>query len=186
MRQTWTLSRQLVDTGVDVDLHAVAADGSLGDADNVIQPAIALVIRLEPADQVLPSWPVVFEDRAPTQLEHDGCAILGRDQAANVRQHPPVGASARVVRPDDRAFDLSGRGSTTLAVADAFLAVVRTHDRVSGCFNAGVFLVAPMEDRQQLETHIGTISGEQLWMKLPAGRDQLTTCRVRIANRVHR
>jgi hypothetical protein len=36
MGQAWTLSRQLVDTGVDFDLHAFAADGSLGDADNVI------------------------------------------------------------------------------------------------------------------------------------------------------
>src|SRR5882724_6533017 len=81
------LSRQLVDTGVDVDLHALAADGSLGDADNVIQPAVALVVRLEPADQVLPSRLVAFEDRAPTKLEQDGCAIVGRDEPAHVRFH---------------------------------------------------------------------------------------------------
>src|SRR5882724_9937547 len=119
------LSRQLVDTGVDVDLHALAADSSLGDADNVIQPAVALVVRLEPADQVLPSQLLAFEDRAPTKLEQDGCAIVGRDEPAHVRQHPTVGAPTRVVRPDDGAFNLSGRGSTAFAVADAFLAVVR-------------------------------------------------------------
>jgi hypothetical protein len=69
------LSRHLVDTGVDAYLHALGTDGSLGDADNVIQPAVALVIRLEPADQVLPARLVAFEDRAPTKLEQDGCPI---------------------------------------------------------------------------------------------------------------
>src|SRR5690348_2335289 len=72
------LARYLVDTGVDADLHATGADASLCYADDVVQPAVALVIGLEPTDQVLPSRLVAFEDRPPTELEQDGCPIVGR------------------------------------------------------------------------------------------------------------
>jgi hypothetical protein len=76
-----------VDTGVDVDLHAFATDGSLGDADNVIQPAIALVIRLEPADQVLPSWPVAFEvvrPRSSNRMDAPAAGLPRRSRHAEL------------------------------------------------------------------------------------------------------
>jgi hypothetical protein len=63
-----------------VDLHALDVDPSLGDADHVVQPAVVLVIRFEPADKVLPPWLVAFEDRPSAKLEDDGRAIVGGDQ----------------------------------------------------------------------------------------------------------
>ena len=60
----YRLGRQLVNAGVEVYLHARGAYPPLCDADEVVQPAVALVIRLKPADQALPSG--LVPDRSDT------------------------------------------------------------------------------------------------------------------------
>jgi hypothetical protein len=71
------LCLHLVNTGIDVDHHAPRRrrDQSFADTDQVVQPAVALVIRLEPADKVLPARLVAFKDRSPAKLDEDGRAI---------------------------------------------------------------------------------------------------------------
>src|SRR5215213_641065 len=142
------LCLHLVNTGVDVDHHSPRRrrDQSFGDADEVVQPAIALVIRLEPADKVLPSRLVAFKDRSPAKLDEDGRAILGGDQAAQVRQHATVRAPPWVVGPDNGALNPPGGGSTAFAVSDSLFAPVGAKDRVSGCLDADILVVAPMEN----------------------------------------
>src|SRR5215204_4093867 len=106
MRETMTLPdgasqgvlcRQLVNAGVNVDHHVRSRrrDPSLGDAYEVVQPAVAFVIGLEPADEVLPSRLIALKDRSPAELEEDRRAIPSGDQAAHMRQHPTVRAPPR-------------------------------------------------------------------------------------------
>jgi hypothetical protein len=64
--------------GVD-PLPGEALRASLGDGDEVVQPAVAFVIGLEPADKVLPSRRIAVKDRSPAKLEEDQRAILSGD-----------------------------------------------------------------------------------------------------------
>src|SRR4029079_19172292 len=99
--------------------------------------------------------PVLTEDRPPAKLEQDRCAVGGRNQPADVRQHLPVASPAGSVRPDDVAVDSARRGPAALAVADALVAAVRAHECVSGRSDSRTLLVAPAEDGQEFELHAG-------------------------------
>ena len=96
------LRLHLVNTGVNVDHHIrpCRRDSSLGDANQVVQPTVALMIGLEPADKVLPSRLIALKDRSPAKLEEDRCAILGGDRTAHIRQHATVCAPPWMVRPE--------------------------------------------------------------------------------------
>jgi hypothetical protein len=64
------LASELVHARVHADMHPLVQDATLGDADGVVQPAIALVIGFEPPHEILPARRIAFgEDCAPAELE---------------------------------------------------------------------------------------------------------------------
>ena len=64
LKKAVVLRLHLVTAGVYVDHHIRPRrrDPSLGDADEVVQPTVAFVIGLEPADEVLPSRLIALEE----------------------------------------------------------------------------------------------------------------------------
>jgi hypothetical protein len=104
-----------VDGGVEVELDPPGPDPSFRDADEVVEPAVALVVRLEPADEALASRLVAVEHRPPAKLEEDRRALGSGDQPTDVRQHAAVAPAPGVVRPDGAALDTTGGRSSALS-----------------------------------------------------------------------
>src|SRR4051812_26245765 len=129
------LASELVHARVHADMHPLVQDATLGDADGVVQPAIALVIGFEPPHEILPARQIAFgEDCTPAELENDRGAVIRRDQPAHIRQHPTIAAPVRIVRPNDASGNLSGRRSPTLAVGDPLVTAIRAYEGVARRF----------------------------------------------------
>src|SRR3989441_11986301 len=111
---------QLVDTLVQHEAHVTGAlDQPLSDADRVVEPAVALVLRLEPEDDQLRT-DVIAEDGAALKQKRELRAIVRGEDAAATRQHATVAPPAGVIRPADGSGEpLSGHPAPALAGTEA-------------------------------------------------------------------
>src|ERR1700682_1111536 len=116
----------------EVDRTQASYD-SLHDAHRVVEPRVALVIGLEPDDDVLSSDALPFrllaEHRPPLHEERDLGPVLRGHKTTGVGQHASIAPSSRMVRPLDRARKPGAIGaSVPVPVTRSLFAAVRLYE----------------------------------------------------------
>jgi hypothetical protein len=87
---------------LEVDHKRLWIDASLGHAGGVVQPGMALVLRLEQGHQQLTTdvAPDTFDSGRPAgEIEDDLCSIRARDDTASVRKHRAVTSALGLIGP---------------------------------------------------------------------------------------